>query len=138
VQVIRKVGEGMVKDELEYADYQLLVGERLKTLRKKNKFPVAKITDSLKIARSTYNNWEAGIRSPKGDQLINLASLFNTTVDYIVGRTDDDSPINIEDMWDLIKDTKLVYKGKEITDDQASAILSIIETYLKVNENKEK
>jgi transcriptional regulator with XRE-family HTH domain len=132
------VGEVMVKDELEYSDYQMQVGERLKKLRKKNKFPVAKITDSLNIARSTYNNWEAGTRSPKGDQLINLASVFNTTIDYIVGRTDDDSPVNVEDMWDLLKETKLVYKGKEISEDQAAAMLSIIETYLKVNENKDK
>jgi transcriptional regulator with XRE-family HTH domain len=128
----------MVKDELEYSEYQTLVGERLKKLRKKNKFPVAKITDSLNIARSTYNNWEAGLRSPKGDQLINLASVFNTTVDYIVGRTDDDAPVDVEDLWDKIKDKKMVVKGKEITDDQAAAVLAFIETYFKIGPKDKK
>ncbi|MFS8189514.1 helix-turn-helix transcriptional regulator [Rossellomorea marisflavi] len=126
----------MVKDEIEYSEYQTLVGDRLKKLRKKNKYPVAKITDSLNIARSTYNNWEAGLRSPKGDQLINLASVFNTTVDYIVGRTEDDSPVDVEDLWDRIKDKKMVYKGKEITDDQAAAMLTLIETYLKIGDKE--
>lgn len=124
----------MVNEEIKYDDYKMVVGERLKKLRKKNKFPVAKITDSLGIARSTYNNWEAGSRSPKGDQLVSLATLFNTTVDYITGATDNVEP-NTEDIWEIIKDAKLLYKGKEITEEQAKAINSIIETYLKVNEN---
>lgn len=123
-----------MENEEKYDEYKIVVGERLKRLRKKNKFPVAKITDSLDIARSTYNNWEAGSRSPKGDQLVSLASLFNTTVDYITGATDNEEP-NSEDIWEIMKDAKLLYKGKEITEDQAKAINSIIETYLKVNEN---
>jgi transcriptional regulator with XRE-family HTH domain len=130
-------GVKVATKDSSYKEYQIQVGKRLRFLRKNRKLSLNDIIIPMKIARSTYNNWEAGSRTPDGENLKSLAKIFDTTVDYIVGATEDSSPINIDDMWELVKESKLVYKGKEINDDQAKALLSLIETYMKVNDKNE-
>jgi transcriptional regulator with XRE-family HTH domain len=43
--------------------------------------------DHLGIAKSTYAGYESGYREPSLQALSQLADLFETTVDYILGRS---------------------------------------------------
>ncbi|MEI5909429.1 helix-turn-helix transcriptional regulator [Bacillus spongiae] len=112
-------------------NYKSIIGERLKLLRKKRKFEVNKIIAELDIARSTYTGWESGYRSPNGKYLVQLSKLFNTSVDYITGKTEDDSPIDADELKDILSKSKIKYDGKELTEEQAKKVLDLLEVYLK-------
>lgn len=117
-------------------DYKNIVGERLKYLRKKNNYPVKKITDFLNMPRSTYSGYELGRRSPKGDTLVKLAELFDTTVDFITGKTDDDSPNLFGSKQDnvpiekILENKSFTYKGRKLTEEEETLIANLIKTVL--------
>lgn len=61
--------------------------EHLTELRKKRKWSLQDTADQLGIAKSTYAGYESGYREPSLQSLAQIAELFDTTVDYILGRT---------------------------------------------------
>lgn len=61
--------------------------EQLSELRKNRKWSLQETADRLGIAKSTYAGYESGYREPSLQSLIQMADLFETTVDYILGRT---------------------------------------------------
>ena len=66
--------------------------QRLKKLRKKFGWTQQIVADKLSITIGTYSGYERGYRKPDADILRKLATLFNTTTDYILGRSDDPTP----------------------------------------------
>ena len=65
--------------------------EGLKTQKKILQKDVAK---SIGISLRNYQRYEHGEREPSMTTLIALADLFNVSLDYLVGRSDDDTPPN--------------------------------------------
>ncbi|MBI0580803.1 helix-turn-helix transcriptional regulator [Neobacillus cucumis] len=63
--------------------------ERLSELRKERKWSLQETADQLGIAKSTYAGYESGYRLPSLQSLSQIADLFHTSVDYILGRTED-------------------------------------------------
>lgn len=59
---------------------------RLRELRNKSGMTQNDIASKLNVSGQTILNWENGIYEPKISQLIELASLFNVTIDYLVER----------------------------------------------------
>lgn len=69
-----------------------MLSKRLMTIRKKKKKTQQESADFLGISRPAYTAYESGTRSPDNDNLSKLADYFNTNVDYLLGRSEDDSP----------------------------------------------
>lgn len=65
-----------------------MYNDRLRTLRKAQKITQAKLADALKINRTTYTNYELGKTEPSIRMLISLAHTLNTTVDHLIGFSD--------------------------------------------------
>ncbi|MPQ23644.1 helix-turn-helix domain-containing protein [Bacillus paralicheniformis] len=63
--------------------------DRLTTLRKNKKWSLQYTADRLGIAKSTYAGYESGYRRPSLEALIEIADLFNTSTDFLLGRVDD-------------------------------------------------
>ena len=63
-------------------------GERLKQLRQEHNLTQDALAEKLKIVKSTINKYEKNTREPEFEILIRLADFFNTTTDYLLGRTD--------------------------------------------------
>lgn len=59
--------------------------DRLKNLRKDNKYTQGDVASKLGVSQSAVYNWERGIRKPKIEQLLLLAQLFNVTVEDLLG-----------------------------------------------------
>ena len=59
---------------------------RLRELRNKSGLTQNDIAAKLGVSGQTILNWENGIYEPKINQLIELADLFNVTVDYLIER----------------------------------------------------
>ena len=47
------------------------------------------LADFLKLNRSTYSNYENNLRDVPVEVLAGIAEFYHTSVDYLIGRTDD-------------------------------------------------
>ncbi len=64
-----------------------ILSERLKECRKEKGFTQNQVAIYCDITEKTYQNYELMTREPKIEILIRIADLFETTIDYLVGRT---------------------------------------------------
>lgn len=117
---------------------KLIVGHRLETLRLKYKpgYRKCDVADELGFAHSTYNDKEAGRRGVNRSELLLFAEYYNTSVDYLTGKTDDDSPPNQLEMTSLPEKTTLTLKGKPITKEQQLELEKFIEDMINKAENR--
>ena len=61
------------------------ISERIKELREKQNLTQSSLAKKLNITRSAVNAWEMGISVPNVEKLVELSSLFNVSVDYLLG-----------------------------------------------------
>lgn len=66
-----------------------MILDRLTTLRKKKKWSLQHTADRLGIAKSTYAGYESGYRRPSLEAVKLLADLYDTSIDFLLGRTDE-------------------------------------------------
>lgn len=99
------------------------------------------VAELLKIDQSTYGKYELGKRQPDSEMLKKLADIFNTSVDYILGRTEKYNPADeianavkddpeLADFWNLLRqreDLKLLFKQtKKLEPREIQQIIRII------------
>ena len=65
---------------------------RIRNLREDNDLTQQQIADMLYINRRTYAAYENGIKSMTPETLCKIADIFNTSVDWLLGRTDEFAP----------------------------------------------
>ena len=61
--------------------------QRLRDLREDRDLKQRQVADYLNCAQRTYSNYELGNRDIPTEVLIKLSSLYNVSVDYILGLT---------------------------------------------------
>ena len=66
--------------------------KRLYDLRTDNDLTQQEVADYLLCNRQVYARYERGLREIPVSMLIRLADLYKTSVDYILGRTDEMKP----------------------------------------------
>ena len=66
---------------------------RLKELRKEYKMTQNELANKLGLVRTAIANYETGRTNPDSETLSMIANIFNTTTDYLLGRTDIKKPI---------------------------------------------
>lgn len=62
---------------------------RLRDLREDHDLLQKEIAEKLKMTQQQYSLYETGVRDTPIAVLMTLAELYNTSIDYIVGRTDE-------------------------------------------------
>ena len=60
---------------------------------------------AAEVSQETISAYESGKAEPKMEKLIKIADFLNTTTDYLLGRTNNDSPLN--DVMNNIVDEQL-------------------------------
>ena len=65
---------------------------RIKDLREDNDITQQTIADYLNIKQNAYSQYETGRRQIPLEALIKLARYYNTSVDYLLGLTDEKKP----------------------------------------------
>ncbi|CCO08855.1 helix-turn-helix domain-containing protein [Desulforamulus hydrothermalis] len=115
---------------------------RLKALRKANKKTQSDMATLLNITLRQYQLYEAGQSSPPLNNLITLADFFNVSLDYLMGRSDDPSPPQVQPL----KGTKRIYdviaRVKDLPDEHIEDITdtldALVELHLKKLKTKQK
>lgn len=69
-----------------------MIYERIRNLREDSDFTQQQIADKLFINRRTYSSYENGVRNMPIEILSKIADIFNTSTDYLIGRTDVKKP----------------------------------------------
>ena len=67
--------------------------QRIQDLRIDSDLSKKKIGEILHISQRSYSHYETGSRNIPIEMLIRLADYYDTTIDYLVGRTDNKEPI---------------------------------------------
>lgn len=83
---------------------------RLRELRNKSGLTQNEIATKLNVSGQTILNWENGIYEPKINQLIQLANLFNVSVDYLIERKNNNKSVD-----DICKELEKISKEEFIT-----------------------
>lgn len=71
---------------------------RLRELRAEKNISQRKMAETFSVSQGTYNNWEQGNTQPSIEQLIELARFFGVSVDYLIGNSDDEGYIKIQEV----------------------------------------
>lgn len=61
---------------------------RLKELRLNRGLSQQNVADFLGVSQQAYANYESGKREPEYESLVKLSEFFDTTTDYLLGKTD--------------------------------------------------
>ncbi len=65
-----------------------MLSKVLKELRATREMSQAELAHHLNVAQQTVGKWEKDIAYPNIDTLLRLASYFNVSTDYLLGRTE--------------------------------------------------
>ena len=66
-----------------------LLGQRLRELRTERGWSQETVARKIDTTLRTYCRYEADGADPKSSALIKIAELYNVSLDYLAGRTDD-------------------------------------------------
>lgn len=107
------------------------IANRLAKLRKEKGYSQEQLAEELDISRQAISKWERAEASPDTDNLIELAKLYNVSLDYLLCLDNEDSKsvnknqiiinengIHIEDEEDVVdiskKGIQVIEKGEEV------------------------
>ena len=65
---------------------------RLRDIREDHNLNQTQVAQLLHISQTTYSRYESGVLDIPSAALITLASFYGTSVDYLLGRTDNPIP----------------------------------------------
>jgi len=72
--------------------YEVLKYNRIRDLRNDRKYSQTLVAQHLKIAQNTLSQYELGERNIPNEVLVQLAIFYDTSIDYLLGLTDDPAP----------------------------------------------
>lgn len=112
-----------------------IFAKRLEQEREKSGWTKTYTAKLLKLPLTTYANYEYGKREPDMDTIAKISTLFHTTTDYLLGKSDDPHPTKIVNKKknayvDLKKDpTVLSYGGRPVSKEDMDIIKAILERH---------
>jgi len=91
--------------------------DRIKQLRKQKGLTQIELAETLGVGVSTVAMWESGKRTPNFKLLNDLSDLFDKTIEYILGTSNDDKSPKLNDaqieqlgVWAIEDDCRKVMK----------------------------
>lgn len=72
--------------------YDILKYNRIRDMRSDSGFSQSHVAKQLSIAQNTLSQYETGERNIHNEVLIKMALLFETSIDYLLGLTDEKRP----------------------------------------------
>lgn len=83
---------------MEGGEYNMSFSEKLRSIRKENKYSVKEISEFTGIPYRSLQSYEMGVRTPSIEVLIKLSEFFKVTSDYLLDIEVDNSKEENENM----------------------------------------
>ena len=81
----------------------MTIGNRIRTLRKQLNYSQEYVAEQLDVTRQAVSKWEKDLTSPDTDNIIQLAKLLNSTVEYIASGKKENFDFNRNEKHKLSK-----------------------------------
>lgn len=94
-----------------------MIGNKLKELRTLRGFKQTEVAERLNVSISTVQKWEQDISDPNTEKMIELVDLLDTTVDYMLGLSDQRSG----------KEFQLIEKFNSLEEDQQVEVMKYMD-----------
>ena len=105
-----------------------ILSDILKELRKKKGLTQKDLAEIIDVNRVTYTNWENGKRTPEPVKIVELATALDTTVDYLLGKTN----VNyFEQANILLNELENNSNKRELSNEELERLLTIREEMMK-------
>lgn len=75
------------------------IGDRIINLRDMKDMTQVRLSKMIGVTKSTMSKYENNLTIPNADILGKIADALNTTADYLIGRTNNYSPLNKNEKW---------------------------------------
>lgn len=106
--------------------------KNLKMLRQKSGLSQEKLAAQFHMTQQAIYKYEAGISEPDIECLIELSDYFHTSIDFLVGHTDDARPIQpFKETALSVDEEKLLTAYRSLPFTLQSQFLSLMESYCK-------
>ncbi|MBS7531853.1 helix-turn-helix transcriptional regulator [Hazenella sp. IB182353] len=134
--------------------------DRLRELRQERGWSQVELSNQLNVSKQTINDYEQGKKKPSRENLVVLAGFFDTSIDYLMGRTDiretiDEKIVHLKrkeervnelekgikssnpDLDYILNNTTPTFKGKPITEEDAEFFIQFFDKFLKRSDKKD-
>lgn len=109
-----------------------MYGNRLKQLRNEKNWTIDDIAEKLDIGSSTYGGYETEYRKPPIETLTKIANIYNVSIDYILGLSDEKNIKEIEhNAFEYLKKNDLNWKGVPLSDEELKPIRDLLEVIVR-------
>lgn len=100
-----------------------MIGDKIRELRLMHRLSQNELAKSLHVSQQVITKWENGKSEPSSSAINNLASYFDVSADYLLGRTSSKVPEK-----DLSQNQKLVAYSidPDTSDEERDAIIEMV------------
>lgn len=104
-----------------------MIGNRIKELRKSKKMSQSELGKFIGVSQTTVTAWENGRAEPSSSYVAKLATFFNVSTDYLLGRK---APDNNDIDLDRAIDNAMSFDGKPVTDHDRKMMKQLWKAYM--------
>ena len=104
----------------------------LKEIRKEKLLTQKELSEKLGFSKNAICEWEKGRCEPSITVLKKISSLFNLSIDYLVGNSDEFGYINVNGTPMSTLETELLYNFKQLDLFQQETVLTQVKALTKV------
>lgn len=105
---------------------------RLTQLREERGLTKKEVAEKLNIDQTTYGKYELSKRQPDYDTLQKIASFYDVSTDYLLGRTDERQNYNINNTdSDWPPEAKVLFRDvKKLTPEQLELVTKLVKEFV--------
>lgn len=113
-------------------------GNIFKNLREEKGWTQDQMAKMLDTSRSTVGDYETGRKMPRYDRLKQIADIFHTSIDYLLGYTEQRDPVeDLEkrirsdqpDLVEILKHKQPQLYGEPLNEAQKAFLLDVFESF---------
>ncbi|AUS03930.1 helix-turn-helix domain protein [Paenibacillus phage Norbert] len=116
--------------------YKEVFKTRLREMRLKNGYSQEEFAKKVGLKRTNIANYESGRNTPPSQILGKIAEGFNTSTDYLLGKTDNPESLKVRDLdaisIDDLQNFKIEYRGVELTEDEKRQVIRLLRSVLEL------
>ncbi len=112
-------------------------GQRIAALRDRQRWTQEELSKKLGISRAALSHYEKNRREPDYDTLNKLADVFQVSIDYLMGRTNDPERLLDADVREfsdrlelsdeaILEKFSLTIDGRKLTKDEAKRFIAFV------------